>query len=871
MKTDEIRAAYLDFFAQRGHRVVASSSLVPGNDPTLLFTNAGMVQFKDALTGRERLDYTRATSCQRCVRAGGKHNDLENVGYTGRHQTLFEMLGNFSFGDYFKEETIAWAWEFVTRVLRLPKERLWVTVHPSDDEARSIWTQRIGLDPARVVPHEDNFWAMGETGPCGPDSELFYDLGPDVAGGPPGSPEEDGDRYSEFWNLVFPQFDRAPDGTLTPLDSPGVDTGMGLERVAAIVQGGSSNYDNDLFRRLMASAGRLAGFSDERAMVGNPSLRILADHIRAATFLIADGIVPSNEDRGYVLRRIVRRGLRHGHKLGISEPFFHRLAASVVAEMGGAYPELEAGSERIEGILAGEEERFADTLRSGMALLEHAIASLGTRKTIPGDMVFKLYDTHGFPADLTADVARERGLTIDQEGFDRSMEEQRERGRAGARFDANIEQSIRVDSNVAFCGYGRSEGQGMVVALFEDGAEVDALTAGKVGIVLLDTTPFYAEAGGQVGDRGEIRAGEDAVFCVEDTTRGGGQHLHHGRVAQGTLRTDETVFAAVDAARRHDIALHHSATHLLHAALREVLGSHVEQQGSLVQANRLRFDFSHPQAVAAEELRRIEALANARIRENSEVVTEEMPFAEAIDKGALALFGEKYADRVRVLSMGGGYSVELCGGTHVGRTGDIGVLRIVSEEGIAAGIRRIEAVAGAHALSWLEAGERQLEAVAALLRGRREEVAEKVRQLVGQAKTLQKEVDALRDRLAAKQGGDLAHRAVDVGGVRVLAAAVEGDPKSLPATMDTLRDRLGDAVVVLAHAGPRISLVAGVGKTLTNRVSASDVVKFVGAQVGARGGGRAHMAQAGGGDRPERLAAALDSVADWVRERTAAG
>ena len=869
MKTDEIRSAFLDFFAECGHRVVPSSSLVPANDPTLLFTNAGMVQFKDALTGREKPDYVRAASCQRCVRAGGKHNDLENVGYTGRHQTLFEMLGNFSFGDYFKEDAIAWAWDFVTGVLELPKDRLWVTVHPSDDEARTIWTRTIGIAPDRVVDHEDNFWAMGDTGPCGPDSELFFDLGPDVEGGPPGSANEDGDRFSEFWNLVFPQFDRSADGTLTPLDAPGVDTGMGLERVAAIVQGGKSNYDNDLIREVVASVARLIGVRDEREIRTNPSLRVIADHVRAAAFLIGDGVMPGNEDRGYVLRRIIRRGLRHGHKLGMDGPFFHRLVDPVAEIMAKGYPGLAREADRITSVLEREEERFAETLRAGMNLLDGVIARLdGT--TVPGDVAFRLYDTYGFPVDLTADIARERGLTVDMAGFDRLMDEQRARGRAAAsRFDAQAEQSIRVDTPVEFSGYMRLDGSAEVLGLFDGGAAVDALEEGQSGVVVLDITPFYAEAGGQVGDRGELRGADNALFRVADTTKGGDQHLHHGTVQRGTLRRGDRVVAAVDAPRRAETVLNHSATHLLHAALRATLGGHVEQKGSLVAPARLRFDFSHPEAVSAAELRRIEAVVNARIRENSEVVTEQLSYRDAIDKGAVALFGEKYGDNVRVLTMGDGFSVELCGGTHVRRTGDIGVLRIVSEEGIAAGVRRIEAVTGARALSWFDEGERELAAAAAAVRAQRQEVAEKVSRLVDETRDLHKEIDSLRARLAANQGAYLADRAVDVNGVNVLATVVEGDSDSLPTTMDALRDRLGASVVVLGHIGPKVSLIAGVSKPLTGQLNAGEVLRFVGAQVGAKGGGRPDMARGGGGDRPEKLATALDSVVDWVRERTA--
>ena len=874
MKTHEIRAAYLDFFAARGHRVVPSSSLVPANDPTLLFTNAGMVQFKDALTGREQLDYVRAVSCQRCMRAGGKHNDLENVGYTGRHQTLFEMLGNFSFGDYFKEEAIVWAWEFVTGVLKLPKERLWVTVHPDDDESRRLWRQEIGLDAERVVPHPSNFWAMGDTGPCGPDSEIFYDLGPGVAGGPPGSAEEEGDRYSEIWNLVFPQFDRAEDGSLTPLEKPGVDTGMGLERIATVVQGGASNYDNDLFRQLIDRIAALA--ADGRGQDGqgrrpvgrdDPSLRVVADHARAAAFLVADGVPPSNEERGYVVRRIVRRALRHGDKLGIPGPFFHRLVGDVAAVMGDAYPELRARERPIADALAEEERRFGETLKSGMAMLNRAIAGLDGGDAIPGDVVFKLYDTYGFPVDMTADVARERGLAIDEAGFETAMAAQRTRGRASARFNAAIEQRVQVEGEVAFTGYGATTGQGRVLALFADGDRVPQLQAGQAGAVVLDATPFYAEAGGQVGDCGELANG-DAAFAVRDTTKAGSQHLHHGRLLRGELREGATATAVVDAERRRDVARNHSATHLLHAALRETLGPHVEQRGSLVAPDRLRFDFSHPQPVAAEELAAVDALVNARIRDNSVVVVEEMSYADALAAGALALFGERYADRVRVLSMGDGFSVELCGGTHVSRTGDIGLLRVVAEEGIAAGVRRIEAATGRHALAFVAAGERELEQAAGLLRGGRLEVATKVAQLAAQAKALQRQVALLEEKLAASRGADLAAQAVDVDGIRVLATAVEGDPKSLPATLDNLRDRLGDSVVVLAHVDAKVSLIAGVSRAIADRVSADELIRFVGAQVGAKGGGRADMARAGGGDRPTHLAAALESVAEWVRKRT---
>ena len=899
MQTHEIRSAYLDFFAARGHRVVPSSSLVPANDPTLLFTNSGMVQFKDALTGRERPGYTRAASCQRCVRAGGKHNDLENVGYTGRHHTLFEMLGNFSFGDYYKEEAIVWAWEFVTRVLELSEERLWITVHPDDAESRAVWVDKIGVETARVVPHESNFWAMGDTGPCGPNSEIFYDLGPDVPGGPPGSPDEEGDRYSEFWNLVFPQFDRSEDGALAPLESPGVDTGMGLERTATVLQGALSNYHNDLFQRLLGAVAALPG-ADARtrsARSESASMQVIADHARAAVFLVADGVRPSNEERGYVLRRIVRRALRHGHKLQIQGPLFPRLVAPVVDVMGAAYPEIRDRADDVAGVLASEEERFGETLKTGMALLERELARRTPQDggVLPGELVFKLYDTHGFPADMTADVARERGLTIDHAQFDALMAGQRERARAGTKshfadsrrpFDKLVGMTTKLpvaDSQSAsdervepegFTGYEKTAGDASVVALFgyeaAVPAEVDSLAQGDRGIVVLDATPFYAEAGGQVGDVGTIETAAGAVFRVADTTQAGSRHLHHGMLANGALRAGDCVRASIDSARRTEIALNHSATHLLHAALKQVLGNHVEQKGSLVAPDRLRFDFGHPQPVAPAQLRRIEAVVNTRIRENTAVRTEQMAFEEAMKLGAAALFGEKYGERVRVLTMGEGFSVELCGGTHVSRTGDIGVLRIVSEEGVAAGVRRVEAVTGPRALAWLDEGEDELGAIGDVVKGRRGDLANKVRALAEQAKAQRSELAALRARLAATQGAELAAQAQTVGGIKVLAAVVDGDVDSLLPTMDSLRDRLGAAVVVLAHLGPPARLVCGVSKNVTSRCAAGDLVRFVAPQIGARGGGRPDMAQAGGGDRPENVPAALASVAEWVRERAGA-
>ncbi len=870
MRTADLRSAFLDFFGVRNHRVVASSSLVPTNDPTLLFTNAGMVQFKDALLGREARDYSRAVSCQRCVRAGGKHNDLENVGYTARHHTLFEMLGNFSFGDYFKEETISWAWQFVTEVLTLPKDRLWVTVHPTDVDARAIWTEKIGLAENRVIDVEDNFWAMGETGPCGPDTEIFFDQGPEFAGGPPGSADEDGDRFLEFWNLVFPQFDRAVDGSLSSLATPGVDTGMGLERVAALTQGVASNYEIDLFHDVIRRAGEFAGLSDERTVFRNPSLRVISDHIRAAAFLIADGVIPGNEDRNYVLRRIIRRALRHGNKLNIREPFFHLLVEPLVNSMGEAYPTLSEEKVRIEKTLLTEEERFASTLGQGMTILESAINEL-TEKKIPGEVVFKLYDTFGFPADLTADVARERGLEIDEEGFEKLMTAQRQRGRAASRFDSTLEQRIDVEGNVEFLGYEGLTAASEIVGLYrqnDDGTdEVEVLKAGETGVVILNRTPFYAESGGQVGDAGTMQTSV-ASFVVTDTTRGGGQHLHYGSVENGQLSVGDAVDTEVLADRRNDIARNHSATHLLHAALRQVLGEHVQQKGSLVDSERLRFDFSHIDPLEDEEVKAIERIVNERIRENSEVMTEQLEYDDAVARGALALFGEKYGDDVRVLSMGGDFSVELCGGTHSRRTGDIGLLRLVSESGIAAGIRRIEAVTGRGALVRLDDIERELDAVSDVVRGSREELADKVKLLAESNRRLEKEVQSLRSRSAQSESVDLAVGAIEIEGIKVLSTQVTGDSEAVMALFDGLRERLDKCVVALGYLDRgKVGLVCGVSKELTNRLKAGDLVRHIGAQVGARGGGRDDMAKAGGGDNPEALDDALGTVAAWVAEQ----
>ncbi|MCY4345073.1 MAG: alanine--tRNA ligase [Gammaproteobacteria bacterium] len=869
MKTAEVRQAYLSYFEGKGHRVVASSTLVPRDDPTLLFTNAGMNQFKDALLGRVDPGYRRAVSSQRCVRAGGKHNDLENVGYTARHLTFFEMLGNFSFGDYFKEETIAWAWAFVTGELKLPKERLWVTVHPTDDESRRLWRDKIGIQAQRVVDHGDNFWAMGDTGPCGPCTEIFYDHGPEVPGGPPGSADEDGDRYIEVWNLVFPQFDRAADGELTPLPAPGVDTGMGLERMATVLQGVRSNFEIDLFAGLMRRAGEFAGIHGRSAVLANPSLRVIADHLRSSAFLIADGVTPGNEDRAYVLRRIIRRGLRHGYKLKIGEPFFHQLADDLAVEMGDAYPLLVDKLADVKRALLAEEERFAETLNQGMELLEKALASQDL-DCISGEVLFKLYDTYGFPTDLTADIARERGLAVDLAGFEAEMERQRERGRASARFDFALGQKVRIDSKVDFLGYEGCVGQGQVVALFDSaGDAVESIGEGAEGIAVLDRTPFYAESGGQVGDTGALGGG-GLRFEVADTIVAGDQHLHIGRMAQGELRVGVPVAAEVDAQRRRMIRANHSATHLLHAALRRVLGDHVQQRGSLVDADRLRFDFSHGQPVEDAELQAIERLVNDQIQANSEVATRHMSYPEAIESGAVALFGEKYGDQVRVLAMGGDYSVELCGGTHVSRTGDIGLCKVTSESGIAAGVRRIEAVTGHAALARMADMERRLGQLAQALKTTPSGLQERLLAVLDENQALKRSLRAATDRLASDEGGDLAEAAVEVGGVKVVAAQAPGDAKAMMKTLDLLKSQLDRYVIVLGQAnGGKVSLVAALSPNLTDIMQAPDLINAIGAEVGARGGGRPELARAGGGERIDRLAGALAGVADWVGERIA--
>ncbi len=867
IRTNEIRQVFLDYFAKNGHQVVPSSPLVPANDPTLLFTNAGMVQFKDVFLGKEKRGYVRATSSQRCVRAGGKHNDLENVGYTARHHTFFEMLGNFSFGDYFKREAIAYAWEFLTDVIKLPPERLWVTVYEEDDEAADIWLKEIGVAPERFsrIGARDNFWSMGDTGPCGPCSEIFYDHGPDVPGGPPGTPEEDGDRYIEIWNLVFMQYDRDASGGLTPLPRPSVDTGMGLERLAAILQGVHSNYEIDLFQHLIRAAASLAGTKD----LEDKSLRVIADHIRACAFLIVDGVIPSNEGRGYVLRRIIRRAIRHGHRLGLRDSFFYKLVAPLAEEMGDAYPELVKVQAQVEQVLQQEEVRFAETLDHGMKILEVAIAGL-QGKEIPGDTVFKLYDTYGFPIDLTADIARERGLSIDMPGFEREMESQRQRARAASHFTAVDAGGLAIDGSTEFTGYEREEDRGRVSALFRDGEATDALQAGDQGVIVLDHTPFYAESGGQVGDRGVLRK-DGGVFRVLDTRKqGDGAFVHIGELTQGSIQSGDEVEALVDHERRAATRLNHSATHLMHAALREVLGEHVQQKGSLVDPERLRFDFSHFQPLTADELQRIENRVNQQIRANAAVETRIMPIDQAMEAGAMALFGEKYGDEVRVLSIGD-FSVELCGGTHVSRAGDIGLFKIVSEAGVASGVRRIEAVTGEGALAYIGETEKSLGDVAGMVKASRDDAAAKVGQLLERNRKLEKELEALKARLASSQGSDLASQAEDIAGIKVLAAQLDGaDPKGLRETVDQLKNKLGAAAVILAAVnGDKVALVAGVTKAETARLKAGELVNHVATQIGGRGGGRPDMAQAGG-NQPEQLPAALASVGDWVRRQLAA-
>ena len=865
MKSADIRSAFLSYFAENGHTIVPSSSLVPGNDPTLLFTNAGMVQFKDVFLGDEPRHYSRATTSQRCVRAGGKHNDLENVGYTARHHTFFEMLGNFSFGDYFKRDAIRFAWGFLTECLGLPAERLWVTVHTSDQEAEDIWIREMGIDPTRFsrLGDKDNFWTMGDTGPCGPCSEIFYDHGPQVAGGPPGSPDDDLDRYIEIWNLVFMQYEQAADGTRSPLPRPSVDTGMGLERIAAVMQGVHSNYEIDLFRALLTAAMNVTGTTD----TASKSLRVIADHIRSCAFLICDGVLPSNEGRGYVLRRIVRRAIRHGHKLGCEKPFFHRLVHALVAEMGEAYPELRDAEDRIVAALKQEEAQFAKTLDQGMRVLDEAVSELADR-TLPGALIFKLYDTHGFPVDLTNDIARERDLIMDMPGFEAAMAEQRAKSRQASQFSADGQVRLDLEGATEFLGYTHLESGAQVLALVREGQQVEYLEAGQQGIVILNQTPFYAESGGQQGDSGQLTSGSGA-FLVETTQKLGSHFAHEGRLQMGHLAVGDTLTARVEGPRRHATALNHSATHLLHAALRQVLGTHVTQKGSLVTHDRTRFDFSHQGPVTSAEIAAIEALVNGEIRKNVEVRTQVMAIEDAKAAGAMALFGEKYADEVRVLTMGS-FSIELCGGTHVSRTGDIGLFKVVSEGGVASGVRRIEAVTGEGALDHLAEMENWLREAAVRLKATPESLLSKVDQTLEKLKGQERELEQLRMKVATQAGGDLLDHAIDVCGVRLLSTTLEGaDPKTLRDTLDRIKQRLGTGVIVLATVrDDKVNLIAGVTDDLTAQVKAGDLIGFVASQVGGKGGGRADMAQAGG-TNPASLPAALASVQQWLTEQLA--
>ena len=869
MKSAAIRQKFLDYFSERGHSVVASSSLVPGNDPTLLFTNSGMVQFKDVFLGHDKRPYTRATSSQRCVRAGGKHNDLENVGYTARHHTFFEMLGNFSFGDYFKRDAINFGWELLTKVYGIPAEKLWLTVYHEDDEAFDIWTKEIGVPVERCIRigdkagqryHSDNFWQMADTGPCGPCSEIFYDHGPDVWGGPPGSAEADGDRYIEVWNLVFMQYNRDEAGVLHPLPKPSVDTGMGLERIAAVLQHVHSNYEIDLFEDLIRGAARETGAKD----IADNSLKVIADHIRACSFLIVDGVIPGSDGRGYVLRRIIRRAIRHGYQLGQRQPFFHKLVDDLCAAMGAAYPELTAARDQVVAVLTQEEERFAETIEHGMQMLEAALAT--GSKTLDGETIFKLYDTYGFPLDLTADIARERGCTVDHAGFDAAMDRQRDMARSASQF--KMKGSVEYSGQrTEFRGYDTLEAEATVLALYHEGTQVEALTPGQSGVVVLDVTPFYAESGGQVGDSGELSASGACLtlFSVSDAQKIQADVFgHYGELKSGELHLGQKVVAQVDNAARARTMRNHSATHLLHSALRQVLGKHVQQKGSLVDPNRTRFDFSQPQPVTAAQIAEIEVLVNREIRRNAEVTVRTMKYDAAIQHGAMALFGEKYGDEVRVLGIGE-FSTELCGGTHVTRTGDIGLFKIITEGGVAAGIRRIEAVTGEGALNFVQGQERELQQAAASLKAQPQEVTAKVAQILDNVKALEKELARLKSKMAASQGDDLLDQVVDIKGVKLLSAALEGaDAKALRDTLDKLKDKLKSCVVVLGAASDgKAALIAGVSADLTGKVKAGELVNFVAQQVGGKGGGRPDMAQAGGTE-PEKLAAALASVQAWV-------
>ncbi|MGE6149565.1 alanine--tRNA ligase [Aeromonas media] len=871
MSTSELRSAFLEYFRSQGHQVVSSSSLVPHNDPTLLFTNAGMNQFKDVFLGADKRGYNRATTAQRCVRAGGKHNDLENVGYTARHHTFFEMLGNFSFGDYFKQDAIRFAWEFLTGTLKLPKERLLVTVYETDDEAFNIWANEIGVPTDRIVRigdnkgaafASDNFWQMGDTGPCGPCTEIFYDHGDHIQGGPPGSPEEDGDRFIEIWNVVFMQFNRQADGTMEPLPRPSVDTGMGLERISAIMQGVHSNYEIDIFQALIKKAAEIVGTED----LSNQSLRVIADHIRSCAFLVADGVMPSNEGRGYVLRRIIRRAVRHGRKLGATEIFFYKLAAELAVQMKDVAAELIAQLPLVERVLRIEEEQFVRTLDRGLLLLEDVLANLGDAKVIPGEVVFKLYDTYGFPADLTADVVREREIGIDEEGFKAEMEKQRARAKEASSFGVNYNEVLKLDFETPFTGYKQLSEKTTVVGIYKDGVEVNGLIAGEEAVVVLAETPFYAESGGQVGDSGILKV-DDGIFAVTDTQKAGKAIIHKGYLELGTLEKGAEVEAVVDGERRQAIALNHSVTHLLHAALRQALGDHVTQKGSLVGAERMRFDFSHFEGLTMATIRRVEELVNAQIRANHDVSTELMDLEAAKSAGAMALFGEKYEDDVRVVRMGD-YSTELCGGTHAKRTGDIGFFKIIAESGIAAGVRRIEAVTGKGAIDFMHQLGEQIEEAAALVKGDQFSIADKVRQMMDKAKLMERELEQLKAKLAAQAGSNLLGQVIEINGQKVLIAALEGaDPKSLRGMLDELKNQMKSGVVLLATSSEdKVNLIAGVTNDLTAKVKAGELVNLVAQQVGGKGGGRPDMAQAGG-TQPAAVPAALQSVHSWLEER----
>ncbi len=866
MTSNEVRAAFLKYFRDKDHEIVPGSPLIPANDPTLLFTNAGMVQFKELFLGKEVRSYTRATTTQRCIRAGGKHNDLDNVGYTARHHTFFEMLGNFSFGDYFKREAIEFAWEFLTVFLEIPKEKLWITVYEDDDDAADIWLNSIGVSKDRFsrCGEADNFWAMGDTGPCGPCSEIFYDHGEEIPGGPPGSPDADGDRYIEIWNLVFTQYDRAKDGTLTEIPKPSVDTGMGLERISAILQGVHNNYEIDIFKKIISSIQSLEGFENSEDLT---SQRVIADHIRSCAFLIADGIVPSNEGRGYVLRRIIRRAIRHGSKLGFSEPFFYQLVSSLADAMGDMGTVLLDQKDFVEKTLLAEEQRFAETLDLGLKHLEDAISSLKD-KLIPGEVIFKLYDTYGFPVDLTSDIARERNLEMDLTGFEKEMDAQRNRARAASKFDMDMSAGdTNIEYSSDFVGYENLEAESEVIAILHNGNSVESINKGDKAGIILKETPFYAESGGQVGDTGRLLS-DDANFSVSDTQKFGGAHVHTGNLQSGEIKVGQKLCAAVDAELRRNIIRNHSATHLLHAALRQVLGNHVKQKGSLVEAARLRFDFSHPDGLTTEELMQIEDLVNEKILENTRANTEIMALEEAKKTGAMSLFGEKYGDTVRVLKMGGEFSVELCGGTHVNLAGDIGLFKIITETGIAAGVRRIEALTGNAAISYVRANEAKIHTLAGLLKSDQANIETKLGQVLDKVKTQEKEISRLKSTLASKAGGDLASEAIVVDGIKILAKSLDDiDQKSLRDTLDQLKNKLGTAAIVLASvSGNKITLVAGVTKDTTNKIKAGELVNFVAEQVGGHGGGRPDMAQAGGND-PAGLPGALEGVPGWIKQQ----